>query len=113
MTRTSRLGALAALGLLALAPAADAQYRAERQRPLPDGVYRYEYAEAQQGTASVKAPVRRGPYGDEVLVPNWGWQKCELNCRYTLQKYHLNRWGRMHKDAVEVAPGNWTWSWGW
>ncbi len=51
--------------------------------------YRYVYAEFWFGNRKVVAPVRRGPFGNEVMLPGEIWVPCELSCEYTLRKQTL------------------------
>jgi hypothetical protein len=52
--------------------------------------YRTMYAEFWYGARKVVAPVRRGPAGDEVLLPGEIWVPCQLSCEYTLRKQTLH-----------------------
>ncbi|KAB2910221.1 MAG: hypothetical protein F9K29_25280 [Hyphomicrobiaceae bacterium] len=104
--------ALSGLTLFAAHGATEAQYKPRQAEPRLAGVYRYVEVEL-RGGRRVTAPIRRGPYGDEVLVADVGWIKCGWNCRYTLQKNVFDpnrRWG---KDAEESGPGYLTWYWSW
>ena len=51
--------------------------------------YRYVYAESWYGNRKFVAPVRHGPFGDEVLLPGGEWVGCQLSCEYTLRKQTL------------------------
>lgn len=55
-------------------------------------VYRYVRAESFYRFRSVVAPVRRGPVGDQVLVPGGAWHDCEITCEYTLRRVYLDFW---------------------
>lgn len=56
------------------------------------GVYRHVRAESASSFRSVVAPVRRGPVGDQVLVPGGAWHDCEISCEYTLRRVYLDFW---------------------
>ena len=105
--------ALTAFALSLAAGAAEAQYKPRYNDPRVADGYRYVTVETPSGARRVTAPVRRGPYGDEVLVPDIGWIKCGWNCKYTLQKNVLDPARQWGKDAVEPAPGYLTWRWSW
>lgn len=105
--------ALTVLALGSWHGTADAQYKPRYQDPRVADGYRYVTVETASGSRRVTAPVRRGPYGDEVLVPDIGWIKCAWNCKYTLQKNVLDPARQWGKDAVETSPGYLTWQWSW
>ena len=57
------------------------------------GVYRYIYVESNYGTRKAVAPVRHGPYGDQVKIPEGGaWIDCEITCEYTVRRVSVDFW---------------------
>lgn len=66
--------------------------------------YRFVYAEGWYGSEKLVAPVRRGEFGDEVLVEGVGWQHCGLSCEYTLRKQSLAYWQDLREGRKRIAP---------
>lgn len=57
------------------------------------GVYRYIYVESNYGGKKAVAPVRHGPMGDQVKLPDGGaWIYCEVTCEYTLRRQSVDFW---------------------
>jgi hypothetical protein len=69
----------------------------------PDA-YRHVTAEATVGGRMVTAPVRAGPYGDQVLVPGGSWVDCEVTCEYTLRRLTVDFWDGIGPSRT-VTPG--------
>ncbi|HZV20992.1 MAG TPA: hypothetical protein VE986_05530 [Hyphomicrobiales bacterium] len=67
--------------------------------------YRFIYAEGWYGNAKVVAPVRHGPFGDEVLIPGGPWMICQLSCEMTLRKQNLYYWHDFHGQGKTLSPG--------
>ncbi len=88
---------------LAITASFSAQAKGHKKYKKHPDAYRYVHAKSQyDATKSVVAPVRHARLGDQVLVPEKGWTYCEYNCRYTLQKEHLDFWEGLHDG---VSPG--------
>jgi hypothetical protein len=105
--------ALTVLAHAATLDVAEAQYKPRYEGPRVAEGYRYVTIKTDSGRKRITAPVRRGPYGDEILVPDIGWIKCGWNCQYTLQKNVLDPARQWGKDAHEPSPGYLTWQWSW
>jgi hypothetical protein len=95
------------VGLIVVASAADTGQRPRQGAPYKDGCcgepYRFVYAEGWYGAAKVVAPVRRGPLGDEVLIPGGPWMVCEFSCEYTLRKQNLSYWHDFHGQGKTLS----------
>ncbi len=79
-------------GLAAAAHTAELSNKLRSSTPGPECYepYRDVYAEYWYGDRKVVAPVRRGPAGDEVLLPGGIWVACEFSCEYALRKQTLD-----------------------
>jgi hypothetical protein len=116
--RVGRVGAvLAAIAAVLIAGAsraaelpADASARQRtrpaRRTPLPccGEVYRHVYVEGWYGSRKLVAPVRHGPAGDEVGLPNGQWLPCEFSCEYMLRKMHLYFWQDYGTNTPGLVP---------
>jgi len=101
------LAGVSATAMLAFAGAAEAgkcKGHACRHAPYAEEQgYRYVRAEATIGGKSVIAPVRPGPWGDQVRTPGGNWVDCEITCEYTLRRLTVDFWDGQGKGMV--SPG--------
>jgi hypothetical protein len=83
-----------ALSFTAVAEAAHCKGRhCKGPRADEPGVYRYIYVESNTGPQRAFAPVRHGPMGDQVKLPEGGsWIDCEVTCEYTLRRQTVDFW---------------------
>jgi hypothetical protein len=102
------LAALSAAGVMVTDTAEAGRCKGRGCRPAlyadEPGVYRYVRAEATIGGKSVVAPVRPGPWGDQVRMPGGYWQDCEITCEYTLRRNTVDFWEGQGSGRF-VSPG--------
>ena len=84
-----------ALGAAAMLTVLGAPAGADRARRPIDPTYPHITVQSDlYPSQTISAPVRRGPRGDEVMLPGGTWVPCGFNCYFTLRNATVDFWRR-------------------